>query len=130
MENTEHPLRQMRARCNLSIDSLAQRAGLSARTIMRAEKGFAIYPSSRKLVCDFFTELLGRLVAPDELGLLVDDSEMETDDMDKLRRSLLKQALVLPGALALSAISRNARNTGAASGSKRAETSRLPRSAA
>jgi tetratricopeptide (TPR) repeat protein len=29
---------------------------------------------------------------------------METDDMDKLRRTLLKQALAIPGALALSAI--------------------------
>lgn len=102
MENY-HPLRVVREHFNLSIRALASETSLSARTIIRAEQGLSIYPSSRSLICDYFSEKLGRTVRPVELGLLPEQASMITEqteiiDMNKARRDLLLQALGVAGA--------------------------------
>jgi tetratricopeptide (TPR) repeat protein len=102
MENY-HPLRVVREHFNLSIRALASETSLSARTIIRAEQGLAIYPSSRSLICDYFSEKLGRTVRPVELGLLPEQADTiaeqtEIIDMNKARRDLLLQALGIAGA--------------------------------
>lgn len=92
--NDDHPLCRLRVQCNLSQKSLANGAGVSERTVMRAEAGHSIYPSSRQLLCDYFTRLFGRKVSAIELGLVTYEL-METEDMD--RRELLRNALLVAG---------------------------------
>ena len=64
MESSDHPLRIVRESLNLSIDSLAEATGVSARTILRAEQDQVLYPGSRRLLCQFFNK------SAEELGLL------------------------------------------------------------
>ncbi len=61
--NSDHPLRQLRERLNFSIDDLAKVTGVSARTILRAEQGHALYPGSRRQLCEYLQK------SPEELGL-------------------------------------------------------------
>ncbi len=61
--NSDHPLRQLRERLNLSIDDMAEVTGVSARTILRAEQGHGLYPGSRRQLCAYLQK------SPEELGL-------------------------------------------------------------
>src|SRR6266581_6860 len=61
--NSDHPLRQLRERLNLSIDDLARASGVSARTVLRAEQGQGLYPGSRRQLCTYLQK------SPEELGL-------------------------------------------------------------
>lgn len=61
--NSDHPLRQLRERLNLSIDDLAKASGVSARTVLRAEQGHGLYPGSRRQLCTYLQK------SPEELGL-------------------------------------------------------------
>ena len=104
MDKNEHPLRKMRATYDLSIDVLADETGLSARTILRAEQGCFIYPSSRRLICSYFTRLLGQRVTSRDLGLVEDEDSTTTserEEMDNLRRDLLHSFGIAGAALCL-----------------------------
>lgn len=90
-------LRAAREVRHWSIDALAERSGLSRRTILRAEQGHGLNPESRRLLCD----CLG--MTAEELGLGKRRSARpmtavpdETDDMD--RRDFLR-TLSIAGAL-------------------------------
>jgi tetratricopeptide (TPR) repeat protein/DNA-binding XRE family transcriptional regulator len=111
---TKHPLRVMREYYNLSIDALAKGTNLSRRTILRAEQGYTIYPSSRHILCAYFTKLEGRQVTSQQLGLtgatreelpseeqqsLLTRGVLETMEMDKKRRDLIIKALQISGAM-------------------------------
>lgn len=61
---SDHPLRLYRDSLNLSIEGFAQLAGVSARTILRAEQGHELYPGTRRIMC----ERLGK--SAEELGIL------------------------------------------------------------
>lgn len=50
----KHPLRAAREARHLSIDALADLTGLSRRTLLRAEQGRGLNPSSRRLICKVF----------------------------------------------------------------------------
>ncbi len=116
MEN-RHPLRMMRGRYDLSIEALAGETNLSRRTILRAEKGLSIYPSSRRILCAYFTQMEGRRVTSQELGLIgvaqeesspeetqkvptveATTATVETIEMNKKRRDLITRALQIAGA--------------------------------
>lgn len=109
---TKHPLRVMRERHNLSIDALAEATKLSRRTILRAEHGYAIYPSSRRLLCAYFTKLEERQVTSLQLGLIEAVREpsaseekqsvptkeaTESMEMNKKRRDFIITALQMSG---------------------------------
>jgi len=109
---TKHPLRVMRERHDLSIDALAEATKLSKRTILRAEHGYAIYPSSRRLLCDYFTTLEERQVTSLQLGLIDTVQEpspseekhstptkeaTELMEMNKKRRDFIIKALQMSG---------------------------------
>jgi DNA-binding XRE family transcriptional regulator len=106
----KHPLRVVREHYNLSIDALAEETGLSRRTILRAEQGYAIYPSSRRILCTYFTKLEGKRVTSEQLGLIGSarelspseatqgistETEAETMEMNKKRRNFMVKALRL-----------------------------------
>lgn len=99
MGTNDHPLRDIRDHNNLSIAALAKVTKLSTRTIIRAERGHSINPTSRQILCDFFTEVLGRQITSQQLGLIAHDSEslpettLESEEMK--RRELLRSALVI-----------------------------------
>ncbi len=110
---TRHPLRVLREHYDLSIDALAQETHLSRRTILRAEQGYSIFPSSRRLLCAYFTKLEGRQVTSQQLGLIEVAQEelsleetqsvptreaVETMDMNKKRRNFIIKALQMAGA--------------------------------
>jgi DNA-binding XRE family transcriptional regulator len=110
---TEHPLRKMRERHDLSIDALAEATNLSRRTILRVEQGYAIYPSSRRLLCAYFTKLEQRQITSQELGLIgavrkqspseekqsvLITGANETMQINKKRRDLINTALRMSGA--------------------------------
>jgi hypothetical protein len=107
---TKHPLRVMREHYNLSIDALAEATKLSRRTILRAEQGYVIYPSSRHMLCAYFTKLEGKQVTSQQLGLTPEESPsegqqnypsrvaMEIMRMDRKRRDLIVKALQMSGA--------------------------------
>lgn len=107
---TKHPLRAMREHYDLSIDALAEQIHLSKRTILRAEQGYAVYPSSRSILCAYFSKLEGRQVTSQQLGLLGATRKkspskekqgtptreaMETMEMNKKRRDFIIKALQL-----------------------------------
>ena len=60
---TVHPLRALRWSLNLTVEALAERAGLDARTVRRAEQGARLNPGSIDLLC----KALQR--SPEALGL-------------------------------------------------------------
>lgn len=102
----------MREHYDLSINALASATNLSRRTILRAEKGLAIYPSSRQILCAYFGQLEGRTVTSAQLGLLGSPQKpslseetqdnatketMETVEMNMKRRNLIIRALRTAG---------------------------------
>src|SRR5690348_5630637 len=101
---TKHPLRVMRERHDLSLHALAEVTGLSKRTILRAEQGYAISPNSRYLLCAYFTKLEKRQITSQRLGLITTVQEQslpeekqsvlaveatEAMEMDKNRRDFI-----------------------------------------
>ena len=108
-----HSLRIIREQYDLSIDDLAEKTTLSRRTILRAEQGHAIHPSSRRILCGYFSKLSGRTITSQELGLLAGGGSHERaqnvsttgaveTDMDQQRRKFLLQVLgIASTALAL-----------------------------
>ena len=121
----KHPLRTMRERYNLSIDALAEETKLSRRTILRAEKGYAINPSSRRILCEYFTKVEGRPITSQQLGLLVVVQEelplleirkaprkdsMETMEMNMKRRDFMIKTLQLSGAASMIPLLMNQEN--------------------
>jgi transcriptional regulator with XRE-family HTH domain len=54
MSGYRHPLRTAREARHWSIDALAELTGLSRRTLLRAEQGRGLNPSSRQLICNVF----------------------------------------------------------------------------
>ncbi len=106
-----HPLRQERARRNLSQRMLADFSGLGVSTIMRAERGQRIGPEARQRLCEYLgksAEALGlipvlestiaaELKTPQPEQVLLND-DAEENDMN--RRQAL-QRLGLMGAVAL-----------------------------
>ena len=108
----KHPLRAVREHYNLSIDALAEETKLSKRTILRAEQGYAIYPSSRRILCTYFTKLEGKQITSEQLGLIGPMREQlpseatqsvttkeaaETMEMNKKRRDFIIKTLRLSG---------------------------------
>jgi tetratricopeptide (TPR) repeat protein len=65
----KHPLRVIREQQDLSIDDLAEETGLSRKTIIRAEQGHFINPSSRRVLRSYFSKQLGYHVTSQDLGL-------------------------------------------------------------
>jgi transcriptional regulator with XRE-family HTH domain len=63
MTGQKHPLRMAREARHWSIDTLAALTGLSRRTLLRAEQGRGLNPSSRQLICRVFD------MSAEELGL-------------------------------------------------------------
>src|ERR1700726_3919135 len=63
MTGQKHPLRMAREARHWSIDTLAALAGLSRRTLLRAEQGRGLNPSSRQLICRVFD------MSAEQLGL-------------------------------------------------------------
>jgi transcriptional regulator with XRE-family HTH domain len=63
MTGQKHPMRMAREARHWSIDSLAERTGLSRRTLLRAEQGRGLNPSSRQLICKVFD------MSAEDLGL-------------------------------------------------------------
>jgi transcriptional regulator with XRE-family HTH domain len=63
MTGQKHPLRMAREARHWSIDTLAALTGLSRRTLLRAEHGRGLNPSSRQLICTAFD------MTAEELGL-------------------------------------------------------------
>src|SRR5918911_4796478 len=47
-------LRLLREQLNLSIQEVADAAGVSFRTVLRAEQGAALNPASRRQLCIFY----------------------------------------------------------------------------
>jgi transcriptional regulator with XRE-family HTH domain len=64
MTGQKHPLRMAREARHWSIDTLAALTGLSRRTLLRAEHGRGLNPSSRQLICTAFD------MTAEELGLM------------------------------------------------------------
>ncbi|GHO73991.1 hypothetical protein KSD_17620 [Ktedonobacter sp. SOSP1-85] len=102
--NGEHPLRELRDSLNMSIDDLAAASGVSARTILRAEQGKALYPGSRKLLCQYFKR------SPEELGLLPSwrsqkrasaSDQVLLSGVDDMKRRELLRVLSLAGSALL-----------------------------
>lgn len=62
-DQIKHPLCIAREQRNLSQQGLADAAGLSKRTIQRAERGLGVNAASRQILCDFFGK------SAQELGL-------------------------------------------------------------
>jgi transcriptional regulator with XRE-family HTH domain/tetratricopeptide (TPR) repeat protein len=107
----KHPLRVIREQQDLSIDDLAEEAGLSRKTIIRAEQGHFINPSSRRVLRSYFSKQLGYAVTSQDLGLLTARQETlieeETParesvepDMDEKRRKLIlagASMMLIPG---------------------------------
>lgn len=108
----KHPLRTLREYYDLSLDALAEETGLSRRTILRAEQGYSISPSSRRILCAYFTKLGGRQITSQQLGLIeampekllskeiqsVSTKEVEeTMETNKKRRDFLIKALQMAG---------------------------------
>lgn len=109
---TKHPLRMKRERHNLSLNALAVATGLSRRTILRAEQGYVISPSSRCLLCAYFTKLEERQITSQQLGLIravreqpsfeekqsaLTTEATETVEMNKNRRDFIITALQMSG---------------------------------
>jgi len=57
-------LRLLREHLNYSIQEVAASAGLSFRTVLRAEQGAPLNPESRRRLCQFYGK------TPEELGLI------------------------------------------------------------
>jgi transcriptional regulator with XRE-family HTH domain len=57
-------LRLLREHLNYSIQEVAEFAGLSFRTVLRAEQGASLNPESRRRLCQFYGK------TPEELGLV------------------------------------------------------------
>ena len=57
-------LRLLREQRNLSIQDVADGAGVSFRTVLRAEQGMPLNPESRRRLCTFFQK------TSEELGLV------------------------------------------------------------
>jgi transcriptional regulator with XRE-family HTH domain len=107
----KHPLRVIREQQDLTIDDLAEETGLSRRTIIRAEQGYFINPSSRRILRSYFSKLLGYHVASQDLGLLTvrqetppkeetPATESVEPDMDEKRRKLIvagASIMLIPG---------------------------------
>ncbi len=109
-----HLLSLIRERYDLSIDALAGETNLSRRTILRAEQGHAIYPSSRRILCAYFTKLEGRKITSEQLGLIgaigeqspsevpsmgLTKEAVETMELNKKRRDFIINALQLSSAV-------------------------------
>jgi transcriptional regulator with XRE-family HTH domain len=76
MVRQDHPLRVARVSRNLSIQEVANATGLGRNTVLRAEQGHAIHPSSRRLLCEFFQ------MGPADLGLLPGEIFFDTNDYE------------------------------------------------
>jgi transcriptional regulator with XRE-family HTH domain len=122
---TKHPLRMIRERHNLSLNALAGETGLSKRTILRAEQGYAISPSSRCLLCAYFTKLEERQITSQHLGLVrivqeqsaseekqsvLTTEATETKEMNKKRRNFIITALQMSGVALTSSLAMNLEN--------------------
>lgn len=57
-------LRLLREQLDLSIQDVADAAGISFRTVLRAEQGMPLNPESRRQLCRFFGK------SSEELGLV------------------------------------------------------------
>lgn len=107
--NSTHPLRVIRERLHLSIDGLADKTGLSRRTILRAEQNEPLNPDSVRLLCDYLQ------MSADDLGLQIRRSSskpqenfyssiaLSTNERDDMKRremlqllSVTSSALMLP----------------------------------
>ncbi len=90
----KHPLRVAREARHWSIDALAKTTGLSRRTILRAEQGRGLNPSTRQLLCGVFdlsAEQLGLVLRRPSLAserLATSSSEMD----DLSRRQFIRLA--------------------------------------
>jgi transcriptional regulator with XRE-family HTH domain len=89
--NSDHPLRQLRERLNLSIDDLAEVTGVSARTILRAEQGHVLQPGSRRLLSSY----LG--MPADDLGLRPRSSGKQAHDGQMAAPLLREKEIIFAG---------------------------------
>jgi transcriptional regulator with XRE-family HTH domain len=101
MIRQRHPLRVAREAKHWSIEALAEKAGLSRRTILRAEQGHGLNPDSRRLlsqVLGMSAEELG--LAPRQRGRSQERSFGPSDtDLDDMTRREFLRLLSLAGAL-------------------------------
>lgn len=86
MINQDHPLRIARLSRNLSIQDVADATGLGWNTILRAEQGYGLRPSSRRYLCDLFE------MSATELGLFPSSDRPESE---RRPESQLSQRIVL-----------------------------------
>jgi transcriptional regulator with XRE-family HTH domain len=68
-------LRPLREQLNLSIQDVADAAGLSFRTVLRAEQGAPLNPESRRRICHFYGK------TSEELGLVPRRRQEETEQL-------------------------------------------------
>jgi len=66
-------LRLLREQLNFSIQDVANAAGVSFRTVLRAEQGAPLNPDSRRLLCEFYGK------TSEELGLVPRRRRGETE---------------------------------------------------
>ena len=88
MMNQDHPLRLLRLSRNLSIQDVADATKLGWNTILRAEQGYGLRPSSRRRLCDYFG------MTATELSLLSLSSEHQSRQQ---YRDLSQQKYLSPG---------------------------------
>lgn len=74
-----HPLTRMREQLFLSQSKLADKTGLSTRTIQRAEDGTHLGLDSQQRLCEFFSKQLNREVSLSELGLVSSEELSKLD---------------------------------------------------
>ena len=76
-------LRLLREHLNYSIQEVAESAGLSFRTVLRAEQGAPLNPESRRRLCQFYGK------TPEELGLVPRHRKGETAHSTTDRKIIL-----------------------------------------
>jgi transcriptional regulator with XRE-family HTH domain len=75
-------LRLLREQLNLSIQEVADAAGVSFRTVLRAEQGVPLNPESRRRLCMFYAK------TPEELGLVPRRRRAETTARQQLPENI------------------------------------------
>src|SRR5215472_10881117 len=90
MMNQDHPLRLVRLSQNLSIEDVARATGLGWNTILRAEQGYELRPSSRRHLCDFFRMTAAELSLFPSSGRF-ELSEVQQSDLLSLRPGLRRE---------------------------------------
>ena len=79
-----HPLRKARNRLGLTQRQLADFTQVGKSTIERAEAGKPVRAYNIQQICSYFSERSHRQVEPEELGLVYEEEEKESQEMNNV----------------------------------------------